>query len=65
MASGRTDKMLEKVASLEQALENNDEKVETKIKVFDRFTMILQIFSKRAKTHIAKLQIEICYLNYL
>ncbi|KAL4508015.1 hypothetical protein ABPG72_021388 [Tetrahymena utriculariae] len=36
-----------------------------KIRVFDRFTMILQIFAKRAQTQIARHQIEVCFLNYL
>ena len=35
------------------------------IKVFDRFTIILQIFSKRAKSKIARLQIELAFLAYL
>ena len=30
-----------------------------RVKVFDRFTMILQIFAKRAQTKIARLQVII------
>jgi len=41
------------------------EQKERRIRVFDRFTIILQIFAKRAKTRIAKLQIEIAFLNFL
>ncbi|EGR31247.1 hypothetical protein IMG5_115070 [Ichthyophthirius multifiliis] len=42
--------------------QDNDDR---KIKVFDRFTIILQIFAKRAQTQISKLQIEISFLNYM
>ena len=35
------------------------------IKIFDRFSIILQIFAKRAKTATAKLQIELNFLQYL
>ncbi len=38
---------------------------EKSVKVFDRFTVILQIFAKRAKTKIARLQIELSFLHYL
>ncbi len=43
----------------------SDPQQEKSIKVFDRFTVILQIFAKRAKTKIARLQIEISFLQYL
>ena len=56
-----------------------DEEDEQKtIKVFDRFTMILQIFAKRARSRVAKLQvllslkflliiqkIELAFLNFM
>ena len=45
--------------------ENESNKREKSVKVFDRFTVILQIFAKRAKTKIARLQIELSFLNYL
>ena len=40
---------------------DNEKKIKNpkRIKVFDRFTMILQIFAKRAETRIAKLQVII------
>jgi len=41
----------------EKSEEEELEEIERKIKVFDRFTIILQIFAKRAKTRIAKLQV--------
>lgn len=34
------------------------------IKIFDRFTIILQIFAQRAKTGLAKMQIELTFLNF-
>ncbi len=46
-------------------MEPEVESEKNKIKVFDRFTIILQIFAKRAKTKISKLQIELCFLEYL
>ena len=46
--------------------ENNHTNTNQKtIRVFDRFTMILQIFAKRAKTKMARLQIELCFLQFL
>lgn len=35
-----------------------------KIRVIDRFGIILQIFALRAKTKISQLQIELAWLNY-
>ena len=34
------------------------------MKVFDRFTMILQIFAKRSTQGVAKLQIELAFLRF-
>ncbi len=36
-----------------------------KIKVFDRFTMILQIFAKRMQNKASKLQVELAYLQMI
>ena len=38
---------------------------EKTIRVFDRFTIILQIFAQRARTKISRLQIELSFLNFL
>lgn len=38
---------------------------ERPVRVFDRFTIILQIFAKRAQSSISKLQIELSFLAYL
>eukprot|EP01017_Pseudomicrothorax_dubius_P026854 TRINITY_DN3033_c0_g1_i1.p1 TRINITY_DN3033_c0_g1~~TRINITY_DN3033_c0_g1_i1.p1 ORF type:complete len:626 (+),score=178.37 TRINITY_DN3033_c0_g1_i1:49-1878(+) len=35
------------------------------VRVFDRFSVILQIFAQRAKTRLAKYQIELAFINYL
>jgi len=45
--------------------ETQNTSIQKTVRVFDRFTMILQIFAKRAKTKISKLQIELCFLHFL
>lgn len=50
------------VSDKEEKEQQNTEKT---IRIFDRFTIILQIFARRAKTKIARLQIELCFLNFL
>lgn len=45
--------------------DNSQQSSDIKIRVFDRFSMILQIFAKRAQTQMARNQIEICFLHYL
>ncbi|KRX02833.1 P-loop containing nucleoside triphosphate hydrolase [Pseudocohnilembus persalinus] len=45
--------------------ENYVQQFDRKLRVFDRYTMILQIFAKRARTQLAKLQIEYTFLNFL
>lgn len=40
-------------------------KLERKIKVFDRFSIILQIFAQRAISKIARLQIQLSFIGYI
>ena len=42
----------------EDIYEDEEEERSQKIKVFDRFTMILQIFAKRARNRVARLQVS-------
>lgn len=49
---------------LSPAQASNIEKI-LKIKIVDRTGLILQIFSRRAKTNAGKLQVELARLNYL
>ena len=51
----------EKTISVKKDDDNEVNKTPKKrrVKVFDRFTMILQIFAKRAQTKIARLQVII------
>lgn len=55
------------ISNLDEEESEKNEQQENKktIRVFDRFTMILQIFARRAKTKISKLQIELCFLHFL
>jgi len=50
-----SDPKIEEEDIFESDEDLNEEK--KSVKVFDRFTMILQIFAKRAKTRVAKLQV--------
>lgn len=72
----RTDEKRNKYLSDEENNEEKEEKDEEEspnivkkdkktIRVFDRFTIILQIFARRAKTRISKMQIELCFLHFL
>ena len=38
---------------------NNQKNSKKRIKVFDRFSIILQIFAKRAQSRVAKLQVKL------
>ncbi len=75
MGSGKIEEVLELIAAHEiSIIIANDELTPTqskylnqtlKIKVLDRTSLILDIFSQRAQTYEAKLQIEYAQLDYL
>lgn len=44
--------------------ETDTEYEDAYVKVFDRFTMILQIFAKRSTQGVSKLQIELAFLRF-
>lgn len=46
---------------IEKYIDHDQEKLE--LKVFDRFTIILQIFAKRTRSKVAKLQVPTCSLS--
>lgn len=46
-------------------LEENKSGFEKKVRILDRFNIILSIFSQRAKSKASQLQIELAYLKYL
>lgn len=50
-----------KKKSLDSDEEEEIEDEENELRVFDRFTIILQIFAKRAKSNIAKHQVPSCF----
>ena len=52
------------MSELEIAPTHNNGRPQRKIRVIDRFGIILQIFALRAKTRAAQLQLELAWLKY-
>ena len=52
------------MSELEVLPSQNNGRPQRKIRVIDRFGIILQIFALRAKTRAAQLQLELAWLKY-
>lgn len=75
IGEGKVDEVRQRVADLGATLVIFDEELtptqganlerELKVRVMDRAEVILDIFSTRARTHEAKLQVELAQLEYL
>ena len=75
IGEGKVEEVAERVASAEASLVIFDEELspvqgvnlegELKVRVMDRAEVILDIFSTRARSHEAKLQVELAQLQYL
>ena len=75
IGEGKVEEVAERVASADASLVIFDEELspvqgvnlerELKVRVMDRAEVILDIFSTRARSHEAKLQVELAQLQYL
>jgi len=75
IGEGKVEEVTERVASADASLVIFDEELspvqgvnlegELKVRVMDRAEVILDIFSTRARSHEAKLQVELAQLQYL
>jgi len=75
IGEGKVEEVAERVASADASLVIFDEELspvqgvnlegEQKVRVMDRAEVILDIFSTRARSHEAKLQVELAQLQYL